>query len=85
VILTSNGLSSDFLDLLAREHDQVTIVSLGRDVTATLRNVATDPVGDPVVFLMDPNGNIMMYYLSWQGGKPMLEDLKHLLKVSTIG
>ncbi len=85
VILTSDSLSRRFLDLLAREHGQVAIVSLGRDAAAILRNVATDPAGDPVVFIMDPNGNIMMYYLSSQGGKPMLDDLKHLLKVSTIG
>jgi len=85
VILTSDSLSTDFLDLLEREHDQVTIIGLGRDAAAILRNVVTDPLGDPVVFLMDPIGNIMMYYLSSQGGKPMLDDLKRLLKVSTIG
>ena len=85
VILTSDNLSTDFLDLLAREHDQVTIISSSGDAAAILRNVVTDPDGDPVVFLMDPNGNIIMYYLSSQGGKPMLDDLKHLLKVSTIG
>jgi len=84
VILTAETLSTDFRDLLAREYSQVTIISLGRDATAILRNV-TDPAGDPVVFLMDPNGNVMMYYLSSQGGKPMLDDLKHLLKVSAIG
>ncbi len=85
VILTSDSLSTDFLELLAREHGQATIVSLGMDTIAILRNVVTDPAGVPVVFLMDPNGNIMMYYLSSHGGKPMLDDLKHLLKVSTIG
>ena len=85
VILTSDSLSTGFLDLLAREHYQAAIVSLGRDATTILRKVATDPAGDPVVFIMDPNGNIMMYYLPSQGGKPMLNDLKHLLKVSSIG
>lgn len=86
VLLTAGSLSRNFLDLLAREHAQVTIVSLDRDTADTLRSlVKDDSAGGPVVFLMDPNGNIMMYYLSSQGGKPMLDDLKHLLKVSSIG
>lgn len=38
-----------------------------------------------VVYVMDPLGNIMMYYPAEIGGKPMLQDLKHLLKVSGIG
>jgi len=37
------------------------------------------------IFLCDPNGNIMMYYTAAQGGKEILEDLKHLLKISNIG
>jgi len=37
------------------------------------------------IFLCDPNGNIMMYYTPAQGGKEILEDLKHLLKISNIG
>lgn len=85
IILTRGSLTSDFADLLAREHGRATIIRLDRDATAVLRNLVTDPEGNPVVFLMDPNGNIMMYYLSSQGGKPMLDDLKHLLKVSNIG
>ncbi|MCB1646825.1 MAG: hypothetical protein KDI36_15305 [Pseudomonadales bacterium] len=38
-----------------------------------------------VVFLMDPNGNIMMAYTHEELGKPMLKDLRHLLKLSNIG
>ena len=37
------------------------------------------------VFLVDPNGNVMMYYLQDELGKPLLKDLKHLLKISNIG
>ena len=39
----------------------------------------------PLLFLMDPNGNIMMYYSLEKAGKPMLKDLKHLLRHSNIG
>lgn len=37
------------------------------------------------IFLMDPNGNIMMYYTLDKAGQPMLKDIKFLLKVSNIG
>ena len=39
----------------------------------------------PALFLMDPNGNIMMYYTLEKAGKPMMKDLKHLLRISNIG
>ncbi|MGB0691890.1 MAG: hypothetical protein ACPGPD_04220, partial [Pseudomonadales bacterium] len=39
----------------------------------------------PLLFLVDPNGNVMMYFTLEKAGKPMLGDLKHLLKLSNIG
>lgn len=47
--------------------------------------VVESPLAGDYVFLMDPNGNIMMYYTHDLAGKPMLSDLKHLLKISGIG
>lgn len=40
---------------------------------------------EPAILLIDPLGNIMMKYTSEHTGKQMLKDLKHLLKLSTIG
>lgn len=37
------------------------------------------------LYFVDPLGNIMMRYSSDQFGKPMLKDLKKLLKLSNIG
>lgn len=37
------------------------------------------------IFLMDPLGNIFMVYSQEKAGKPMLKDIKHLLKISNIG
>jgi hypothetical protein len=49
----------------------------------TIKRVAA---GDgPVLLLMDPNHNVMMLYSLDKAGKPMLRDLKHLLKISNIG
>ncbi len=37
------------------------------------------------IYLMDPLGNIFMVYTIEKAGKPMLKDIKHLLKISNIG
>ena len=38
-----------------------------------------------LIYLIDPNGNLMMRYTPDQLPKPLFKDLKHLLKVSRIG
>jgi len=38
-----------------------------------------------LIYLIDPNGNLMMRYSPDQLPKPLFKDLKHLLKVSRIG
>lgn len=37
------------------------------------------------VYIVDPHGNLVLYYHYADAGKPVLEDLKKLLKVSNIG
>ncbi len=44
-----------------------------------------NPSQAPRILLVDPFGNVMMRYPVDQSGKPMLEDLKHLLKLSQLG
>ncbi|WP_404366371.1 hypothetical protein [Marinobacter sp.] len=44
-----------------------------------------DPGEAPEILVIDPFGNIMMRYTTEHSGKEMLEDLKHLLKLSQIG
>lgn len=44
-----------------------------------------DPQAQPRILLVDPFGNLMMHYGAGNTGKEMLEDLKHLLKISQIG
>ena len=85
IIITAEALSVDFMDLLAREYGNVEIVDASHGATSILRNLLTDARDGTVIFIMDPNGNIMMYYRSSQVGKPLRDDLKHLLKVSNIG
>jgi len=60
-------------------------------ISATLERTLTDYASDkfaglPVhVFLADPLGNIMMAYPESEVGKPLLEDLRLLLKLSKLG
>ncbi len=44
-----------------------------------------DPSQSPRILLVDPFGNVMMHYGNEHTGKEMLEDLKHLMKLSQIG
>jgi hypothetical protein len=37
------------------------------------------------VYIVDPIGNLVFWYPLTDAGKPVLDDLKHLLKVSQIG
>lgn len=37
------------------------------------------------IYIVDPHGNLVLYYGYADAGKPVLEDLKKLLKVSHIG
>ena len=39
----------------------------------------------PGIYLVDPHGNLVLQYPLEAAGKPVLEDLKRLLKVSQIG
>jgi hypothetical protein len=86
VILVEGQLSADFKELLREEHRKVKIIDIAGDGTAVrLKALVPNGLHKLIVFVMDPNGNVMMYYRPEQGGKPMLRDLKHLLKTSNIG
>ena len=79
VVLPEGVLAPEFAALLNEEHPDVAVRPGDH---APLAAIVTER---PVLLLMDPNGNVMMYYLLDKAGKPMLKDLKHLLRVSNIG
>ena len=78
VVLISTE-TPDLVKHLNGEHPDVKVVF---GVTTVKPVVAND---GPVLLLMDPNHNVMMLYILEKAGKPMLRDLKHLLKISNIG
>ena len=95
VLIVSESLSADLQSHLALEHGDIEVVFADtarlKAVSSSLKAVSTPlkavspSQSAPQLFLMDPNGNIMMRYNISLAGKPLLEDLKHLLKLSTIG
>ena len=78
VVLISTD-TPGLLKHLGAEHPDVKVVS----GMTSFKPVATG--NGPVLLLMDPNHNVMMRYSLDKAGKPMLRDLKHLLKISNIG
>lgn len=79
MLIVPGDLSDEFRDLLGREHPDVEVIAAE---TGLLDAVSEE---SPLLFLVDPNGNVMMYYSTEKAGKPMLRDLKHLLRLSNIG
>ena len=56
--------------------------SPGGDVAAFAGDLALLDAG---VYIVDPLGNLVLWYSYDDVGKPLLDDLKRLLKVSQIG
>lgn len=78
-LLAPNGVSETFSAMLTSKHADLTVIEAD---PATLLDVSQER---PLLLLMDPNGNVMMFYTLETAGKPMLKDLKHLLRLSNIG
>lgn len=86
VVLTQGELSTSFKALLETEHGNARVQDIQDSEFANeLKQAIGDELLHSMVFLMDPNGNVMMFYSPDKGGKPMLKDLKLLLKLSNIG
>ena len=86
VIVTSGSVSETLLAYLKNKHGNTEIVDIkGSEFAEQLQKVISTTELQSTVFLMDPIGNVMMYYPPEKSGKPMLKDLKLLLKLSNIG
>ncbi len=86
VVIGTRPMSLALSELITTEHKDVRVILGDHENMVRMRGLletVTPP--SPGLFLMDPNGNIMMFYDMEKAGKPMLKDLKHLLKLSNIG
>lgn len=73
------GASSSALIHLAEEFPDQEVAKVPGE---TFRRLLKD---EAAIYLMDPVGNVFMVYSPEKAGKPMLKDIKHLLKISSIG
>lgn len=78
-VMMDLGATTTRLNGLLAEYPDLATVAISPSIFESLLG-RTD-----VIFLMDPIGNIFMFYPQEKAGKPMLKDIKHLLKYSNIG
>ncbi|TGN39579.1 hypothetical protein E5Q11_12420 [Marinobacter confluentis] len=78
------SMSDDLAERWPEEYSSMERVSQASNTSAALPP-GIDPAQQPRILVIDPFGNIIMHYGSEHTGKEMLNDLKHLLKLSQIG
>lgn len=68
--------TSDGMETITSEYPNMQLVKI------TNADILSQGAG---IYVVDPLGNIMMFYAFEQIGKPMLKDMKKLLRTSNIG
>lgn len=86
VLSSASSITGEFKELLGQEHSYARLVhNSGPSIGGLIEPALGRTPAGSYVLLMDPNGNIMMLYTVEKAGKPMLKDIKLLLKASNIG
>lgn len=80
-LAAAQPLSSDYEAKLSREYPQLQRYPLD---SAALSK-ATGDKAVPLLWIIDPHGNLVLRYDPSVKGKDLLNDLRHLLKLSNIG
>jgi cytochrome oxidase Cu insertion factor (SCO1/SenC/PrrC family) len=76
----------DWQELQAAHPDLIAVrASLADESLLTLLPIRGDAVNSHRIYLIDPLGNAMMFYAPGVKPKGMLEDMKRLLRLSSIG
>lgn len=87
LLVLSQMPSASLAGRLANEHSDLRWVVLGDDAGPWLQGFEGDrfqPLGEQY-FLVDPLGNLMMYYDLDVPAKGVMKDLQKLLKISQVG
>lgn len=79
-LAVAQPLSPDYQALLGREYPQLQRYPL--DIQRYLQKVEE---AGPQLWIVDPHGNLVLRYDAKVNGKHVLDDLRHLLKLSNIG
>jgi cytochrome oxidase Cu insertion factor (SCO1/SenC/PrrC family) len=85
-VFLAEGACCDLDWLHAQQPDLITVQAsaAAAPLTAILEHAGRNPAADRV-YLIDPLGNLMMFYAVDARPKGMLEDLKKLLRLSHVG
>jgi cytochrome oxidase Cu insertion factor (SCO1/SenC/PrrC family) len=86
-VFLAEGACCDFNWLHAQQPDLITVQAsaAAAPLTAILEHAGRSPAATDRVYLIDPLGNLMMFYAADARPKGMLEDLKKLLRLSHVG
>jgi len=88
-LLHADSIPDGLAAFLAKEHKDMAVVLLSAGNAAAIaprfRTGETPVMGAQRVYIVDPLGNLMMYYLPDADARGMLKDLQKLLKYSKIG
>ena len=85
-VFIGDGDCCDWTELQAAHPDLIAIrASAADDPLLALLPARSDAVNSHRIYLIDPLGNAMMFYAPAVKSKGMLEDLKRLLSLSSIG
>jgi hypothetical protein len=85
-VFIGDGDCCDLKELKAAHPDLIAVrASAADDPLLALLPVREGTVNSHRIYLIDPLGNAMMFYASSVSSKGMLEDMKRLLRLSSIG
>lgn len=83
---SAGNLDTEFRQLVDEFHPDLTVARAPEALLQLLQRVAADhPQVAPRHYVIDPNGNLMMFYGDEHGNRDVLDDLMRLLKTSQIG
>jgi hypothetical protein len=80
-LAAAQPVSADYETKLTREYPQLQRYPLDAGVFSK----TTDDKATPQLWIIDPHGNLVLRYEPNVKGKDLLNDLRHLLKLSNIG
>lgn len=86
-VFLAEGRCCDFGWLHLQQPDLITVQAsaAAAPLTAILQHAGPSAAAADRVYLIDPLGNLMMFYAADARPKGMLEDLKKLLRLSSVG
>lgn len=79
-LASATAPTADYQATLARDYPRLRRYDLDAG-----RYRGAVPGGEPALWIVDPHGNLVLRYPAGVNGKAVLDDLRHLLKLSKIG